>query len=275
MTDLEPGEGGIPGVGVHTLTDAEYFDLGGYLSSTGVRELLACPTKFRYNQLHGRLPKRAFDVGHAAHQLVLGAGPELVRIDADKWLSNAVKADVQAVRDRGAVPLRPADWDTVHAMADALADHPDAPRLLSRGKPEQALIWQDDATGVMCRAKADWLRADGVIDYKSADNLATDPLTRTSYNYGYHVQAAFYLRGFRALWPDRVPFFGFIGQEKDPPYLVRVTQLTERALGYGDAKCTEALQVYRDCLAADEWPGYSTEIDDIDLPGWVRTEEYA
>jgi hypothetical protein len=141
MTAVEVAPAMEPGV--YQLTDEEYFGpalASTTLSSTGVRELLTCPAKFRYRQQHARPDKRAFDVGHAAHQLVLGAGPELVRIDSDKWLTNAVKAEVQAVRDAGKVPLKPADWDAVHHMATNLGEHPHAPKLFARGVPERTLV---------------------------------------------------------------------------------------------------------------------------------------
>lgn len=267
----------VTGPGVYELTDEQYF--GGELartslSSTGARELLQCPAKFRHRQQHGRADTRAFDVGHAAHQLVLGAGPELVRIDADKWLSNAVKAEVAAVRAAGKVPLRPADWDTVHAMAEALRQHPFAARLFSIGAPERSMVWVDEATGVLCRAKADWLRPDGIVDYKTCDRADPDSLRKAVYNFGYYLQAPWYLRGFRELMPLQLPFFAFVAQEKEPPYLVTVFQLGDEAIRYGDRRCTEALQIYRDCADADVWPGYGTGIEDIDLPAWVRTEEF-
>lgn len=274
----------LPGPGVYELTDEEYFSpqlASSTLSSTGVRELLVCPAKFRHNQLHPRPPKRTFDVGHAAHQLVLGAGPELVLFpgtgaNPEAWQKTDDKEAVAALRAAGKVPLRPSDWATVHAMADAIEQHPHAPKLLTRGKPEQTLIWEDAATGVLCRAKADLLRPDGIVDYKTCDNAGGDSLVRSVWNYGYGVQAAFYLRGFRARFPGVDPFFAFIAQEKDAPYLTQVFQLSDRALAYGDRQCAQALERYRDCTAASQWPGYpSDEITEIDLPGWVRDEEYS
>jgi hypothetical protein len=266
--------------GVYELTDDEYFNgplARASLSSTGVRDILSSPARFRYRQQHGRPDTRAFDVGHAAHQLVLGAGPELVRIDADEWRSNAVKAEVAAVRAEGKVPLKPADWRTVFAMADALQAHPHAPKLITRGEPEKTLLWRNQ--GLTCRAKVDWLRADGIVDYKTCDRADLDSLTRSVWNYGYAIQAAWYLQGFRLLDLDALtrqePFFAFVAQEKEPPYLVQCFQLTERALTYGDRKCAEALDIYRECLKTDEWPGYATDdIPEIDLPSWVRTEEF-
>lgn len=274
----------IPGPGVHTLTDEEYFSgplAQASLSSTGVRELLVAPAKFRWNQQNPQPPKRTFDVGHAAHQLVLGAGPKLIRITGtgasgpNAWQNNYDKAKVARARKVGAVPLKPADWHAVHAMAEALLRHPHAPKLLSRGEPEKTLVWVDEATGVLCRAKADWLRPDGIVDYKSAADATLASLRKAVWNLGYFVQAAFYLRGFRARFPGVEPFFAWVGQEKDPPYLAQTFQLPEHYLAIGDRRCTQALEIYRDCAEADIWPGYpADDIHEIEPPAWVRDEEY-
>jgi hypothetical protein len=280
MSDLTT----IPAPGVHDLTDEEYF-AGALartsLSSTGVRELLVAPAKFRWNQLHPRPPKRAFDVGHGFHSVALGKGGEVVLFpgtgkNPEAWQKEDDKTAVAAMRAEGKVPLRPADWIVVHDMTAALRSHPHAPKLLTGGEAEKTLVWVDDATGVLCRAKADWLRPDGIVDCKSCDKADDGSLTKSVWNFGYYVQAAFYLRGFRACFPGVEPFFAFISTEKDAPYLTQVFQLSDRALAYGDRKCAEALEIYRDCLAADVWPGYPTnDITEIDLPGWVRTEEYS
>jgi hypothetical protein len=266
--------------GIHNLTDEEYFGAAlasTTLSSTGARELLDCPAKFRHNQLHARKDTKAFDLGHAAHQLVLGAGPELVLIPADEWRTNAIKAEVAEARAEGKVPLKPADWIVVHGMAEAIQKHPIAPKLFVDGAPERSMVWRDAATGVLCRAKADWLTRDGIVDYKTARSVRPSGLPKVIHEHGYYVQAAFYLRGFRAVDKTglrRAPYFVFVAQEKEAPYLVTVFQLSDEALAYGDRRCAEALEKYRDCLAADVWPGYSTGIEDIDLPAWVRTEEW-
>jgi hypothetical protein len=273
----------VPGPGVHDLTDEEYF--GGELartslSSTGVRELLVCPAKFRWNQQHPQPPKRTFDVGHAFHRFTLGKGPDVVLFpgtgkNPGAWQRDDDKAKVAEMRTAGKVPLRPTDWAAVHAMKAAFDQHPLAPKLLKGGEAEKTLVWVDEATGVLCRAKADYLRPDGIVDAKSCDSVEEDALAKAVNNFGYHVQAAFYLRGFRARFPGVEPFFAFAAFEKEPPHLGRVFQLSERALAYGDRLCAEALEIYRDCTAAGVWPGYPTdEITDIDLPGWVRTEDW-
>lgn len=280
----------LPGPGIHQLTDDEYFGAelaAATLSSTGARMLLAPggPARFRHQADAGTVEvKREYDVGHAVHTLVLGSGPEVVLFpgtgkNPEAWQKEDDKAAVAALRKAGKVPLRPADHAAALAMAAAVKAHPVAAKLFARGLPERTLIWRDLATGVLCRAKADWLRPDGIVDLKTAADASPDALTKAVHNHGYAVQAPFYLRGFRALDVDRAigppPFFAFVAVEKEPPYLVHVTQLSERALAWGDRKVGEALEIYRDCTAAGQWPGYPLdEITEIDLPGWVRTEEW-
>jgi hypothetical protein len=279
------------GPGVHQLTDEQYFAdpvSGGSLTSSGARVLLAPggPARYRHQRDNGTtVVKREFDLGHAVHALVLGAGPKLIRITGtgasgpDAWLNNYDKAKVARARKVGAVPVRPSDFAAAHAMAAAVKAHPIAAKLFTAGAPEQALIWRDPVTGVMCRAKADWLRADGIVDLKTTESAAPDALSRSVYSWGYYIQAAFYLRGFRLLNLDAVvqrePWFAFVAVEKAAPYLVHVHQLSERAMAYGDRKVSEALEIFRDCTASGRWPGYpENEITDIGLPAWVRTEEW-
>jgi hypothetical protein len=42
-----------------------------------------------------------FDFGHAAHKLVLGAGPEIVVVDAERWDTKAIKEEVAAIHAAG------------------------------------------------------------------------------------------------------------------------------------------------------------------------------
>jgi hypothetical protein len=272
--------------GVYSLTDEEYFApalANATLSSSGAKLLLAPggPARFRH-QLDTRAVtvKREFDVGHAVHTLVLGSGPEPVPYvgtgtDPEAWRSNADKAAVAEIRAAGKVPLKLSDFETVTAMAVAVRKHPLAGKLFVNGRPEQTLIWRDEATGVMCRMKTDWLRATGFVDLKTTDNAGPDSLSKSVYNFGYYIQDAFYRRGFRALHPGVDPWCAFVAVEKQPPHLVHVHQLKERALAYGDRKVSEALERYRDCTASGVWPGYpEDEITEIDLPAYVRTEEW-
>lgn len=134
---------------------------GGSLSSSGARKLLApsCPALFRHEQLHGQPHKPAFDFGRAAHEEVLGTGGGIEVVDAADWRTADAKKARDAAYEAGKTPLLPKDYKVVQAMAEQLKRHPIAGRLFQpgTGKPEQSLFWKDPATGVICRARLDWL----------------------------------------------------------------------------------------------------------------------
>jgi hypothetical protein len=275
------------GPGVHDMTDVEYHAdpvPGGSLSSSGARRLLppSCPAIFRHEQLNPPAPKKVFDLGSAAHKLVLGSGPELVRINAEKWLTDKVKTEVAAVRARGAIPLKPAEYQQVHDMATAIRKHPVAGALFDpdHGRPEQTLIWQDNDTGIWCRARLDWLPTPSpgrrliIPDYKTCRSANPRAITKAVYEHGYHCQDEWYRRGARELaLADEQAAFVFVFQEKDPPYLVTVVQVDDDALYLAEQRNRRAMEIYRDCVDADFWPGYSSEIELITLPAWAHREE--
>ncbi|TQF07543.1 hypothetical protein E6W39_24435 [Kitasatospora acidiphila] len=272
--------------GIYEMTNEQYHAdpvPGGSLSSTGARRLLApgCPALFRHEQLHGQKPRKVFDLGTAAHGLVLGTGPELVRIDADEWRTAKVKAEVAAARERGAIPLKPAEFEQVHRMAAAIRQHPVASALFSEdsGRPEQSLFWVDQATGVWRRARLDWLPTLGhgrliIPDYKSCVSAAPESIAKSVLNYGYHQQDPWYVDAVRALGlGDDSTTFVFVFQEKTPPYLVNVVQLDQATRRIGRQRNRKALSIYRECLASDHWPGYSDQVEIVSLPAWAQDRQ--
>jgi hypothetical protein len=269
--------------GVYDITAEAYHAdpvKGGSLSSTGARKLLppSCPARFRYEQQHPPAPRQAWDVGTAAHTLVLGAGPELFRVTFDDLRTKAARQEVADARARGAVPLRPAEYDQVHEMAEVLRAHPVAAKLLRRGRgmPEQTLIWRDQPTGVMRRARLDWLPAAGpgrliIPDYKTCRSADLESVPRAMHDYGYHQQAAWYLSGVKALGLAEQPAFVFIFQEKTPPYVVTVVEPDAMALRIGRHRNRQALELYAACRTSGHWPGYSEQIELLSVPPWVES----
>lgn len=249
---------------------------GGSLSSSGARALLApgCPAQFRYDQDHGQPLKKVWDIGTAAHKLVLGDGPELVLVDRPRWDTNEVKAQLAEIRANGGVPLKRHELDQVNAMADALRAHPEAGPLLdpNHGSAEQSLYWHERELDLHRRARIDWLRHDGiVVDYKTCRSADLDAISKTVHEHGYHAQADWYLSGLRALGyaTERTPFL-FVFQQKTAPYVVTVVRLDDLALRIGRDLNQAAMQLYANCRDSGYWPGHSDTTEIVSLPAWVE-----
>lgn len=244
----------------HGVDEVEYHGHQGSLSHSGAKVLLQSPAHFRYRLEHPE-HKDVFDFGRAAHAEVLGVGSPITvhEYDAEKVKSpkatNAWKAQQAEVRESGGVLLLPDEYATVQAMAAELCSHRLAMELLAEGQPEVSAFAVDERTGVMRRARFDWLGELILDDYKSAVTSEPDAFLRTAVRFGYHSQAAWYLDLAKDLGhPSRA--FAFIVQEKEPPYVVTVIELPPDVVDIGRARNQRALERFRDCTEAGLWPGY-------------------
>lgn len=271
--------------GIYDMPDAEYHAdpvPGGSLSSTDARRVLKCPAVYRWFKDNGPEYKQEFEFGHAAHLEVLGVGANVVVFDFDDWRTKDARTARDEARANGQSPVLRKDWETVEAMAATLRAHPIANTLLTAqgGRSEQSMFWQDTDpfTGhtVWLRGRLDRLPAIPmagrliVADYKTAASAEGRAFARSAANFGYHMQAAWYLDGVRALVGADDPAFVFVVQEREPPYLVNVIELDSYALEIGRARNREAINRWVECTAKNEWPGYGTDVELVGLPRWAQ-----
>lgn len=248
---------------------------GGSLSCSGAKKLLppSCPARFRYERDHPPEPTRTFDFGHAAHQMALGVGPEIVVVDANDWRTKAAQEQRDEAHATERVPILRAEYAEIVGMVAALRAHPVASALLSDGgHAESSLFWRDEKSGVMLRSRLDWRPAPKTgrtigVDYKGMRSADPEKFARAAMDYGFHQQAPFYIDGLKAhdLADDDAQFV-FIVQEKTAPYLVSVVQLDVSALRIGRLLNRRAIDLYAKCVQRDEWPGYSDDVAHVSLP---------
>lgn len=155
--------------------------------------------------------------------------------------------------------------DTAIAVRDAVMQHRAASALLSKGSPEQTVVWRDAGTGEKCKARADWLRDSMTIDLKSTSDARPEAFAKSIANFRYDVQAAHYSDGFER---DR---FVFIAVEAQPPYGVAVYVADPSIFERGNTLRDRNLDTYSACMARNHWPGYEDTIQSISLPAWARS----
>lgn len=258
------------------IPEDEYHADRGSLSVSGAKVMLKAPALFRWQQDHPT-HKDVFDFGSAAHRLALGVGQDIASVAAPDWRTKVAQERRDALRENGFIPLLQKDYDRVIDMAYALKQHRLAMRLLSEGQAEVSAYAEHESTGVVRRARMDWLGASILTDYKSAASADPAAFVRAAVNFDYHMQAAWYLDLCRDLGhPAKA--FAFLVQEKTEPYLVTVIELPADLVDIGRARNRRALERFRDCTETDRWPGYvpDDQFAQPSAPGWaLRTEEYA
>jgi hypothetical protein len=276
VSEIEPG--------IHQMTADTYHQdpcPAPSLSSSIARTLLGYSPLHAFTE-HPRLSptlereeKEIFDLGSAAHSYLLEGETGFVIVDAKDWRTKDAQSQRDAARLEGKIPLLAKHWEDIQAMAEAarrqLGEHEATPIPFAGGKPEQTLIWREGE--IWCRARLDWLHDDhsAIDDLKTTSASANpDAWSRLLFNSGYDVQAAFYLRGLRAISGGgaRGTAFRFICQENFKPFALSVIGLAPDALELADRKVKRAIALWSACLETGRWPGYPTQVCYAELPPW-------
>jgi hypothetical protein len=187
------------------------------------------------------------------------------RTKAGKALAEAIDAALV-----GKIQLQPALMADIDAMVASAQQHPKVAEMLRAGEAEVSYVWNDEATGILCKCRPDWLNEDAIWDLKSRLDASQEGFSRACAKYGYHISAAFYVEGVRKLTGRTLPF-RFIAAEKDAPYAVAVYEASETFLRSGTRLVRRALDQLVKCRERGVWPGYQPEgqIEMLELPRWV------
>lgn len=219
-------------------------------------------------------PKHAehYDVGHAAHALLLGIGLDIVEIHAKDWKTKAAQQARADAYDAGKVPLLSSTVREVEAMVAKARAHPTVAEVLSGGRPEVSAYAIDETTWLMLRARLDYYRPEApgvvsVVDYKTTTDATQPGFTKSSGLYGYPIQEAFYRYVLRLLGIE-VDRFLFVAQEKDPPYRITVNEHQADDVRVAELLVHRAIAVWAECVATGRWPGLSEDIQQIYMPEW-------
>ena len=144
------------------------------------------------------------------------------------------------------------DFDRMLAVARAIGKY--AP-VFNGGTAESVFIWQDPDTGLWCKSRPDYLSFCGglgtIYDFKTTRDCRD--FGRSIANYGYDRQAAFYLRGCKALGVDASEFW-FVIAETEPPYTVMAAPIDEATLADGEWQVQRLLRRVVECERANDWP---------------------
>ncbi len=215
-----------------------------------------------------------FDLGTAAHKLLLEGENCIVEGDYKDWRTKEAQQFKEDARALGQIALLIPQANRVREMVEKakmqMGTWYDDLLLFVDGKPEQTICWKDDHD-VLCRARIDWLHTDhrAIDDYKttSASSLPAK-WERTMYGMGADVQVAFYLRGLRTLTGGEDASWRFVVQETYPPYALSVVTLAPSAMAIANDKVQKAIDLWAVCMEKDFWPSYPAKVASIEVPTW-------
>ena len=229
-----------------------------------------------------REPTPAMIIGTATHMAILEPGkfddcytvlPE--GLDRRTKEGKALYAEIEAT---GKTPLSPKDWKRIADMAEAARRHP-VGRVLFDSAPlfETSIFWTDAESGVQCKIRPDLMIPpcaafpDGlIVDVKTTQDASPEGFGRSAWGYEMHLQAALYPEGFAVAFGRlKLPPFIWWAIESEAPHAMAFYSAPASVVAYGQSEVTRLRWKYADCLQADQWPGYSPGVTELQLPAWA------
>ena len=273
--------------GIYAVSDAEYLAdpvIEPSLNNTIAKLLIDTSPSHAYAahpKLGGAGDAEAEDdsderqrIGSAAHAMFLRGSQVAKLIPFDRYQSNAAKAARDEAIAAGLIPLKPKSHDKAMRVVEALERFRASTDAFSDGKPEQTLVWREDDT--WCRSKVDWLPDDPAAplwDLKTTSgNASPRSWTRTAFELGADMQAAFYARGSENLRGEPPEGMLFCVVETELPCGIRVFGFSRLALDIAEDKLRVALDTWDQCRRHGEWPSYPLNTCWIDPLPWITRD---
>lgn len=275
------------------LTNEEHHALPDCIGSSGLRLMMRSPAHYWAAYIDPeREPREATPaqmLGTAWHTLVFEPEAFPARyavvpegLDRRTKEGKQLFADIEA---SGKHPLKPDEAVKVQRMASAARAHPVSQLIfdVAGGMAEATIIVTDPETGVRIRVRPDYMLSPGtceefpdgvIVDGKSTMDGAPAEFGRSSWGYGYHIQAALYIDAYMLEYGTTTPpAFLFLAQEKDPPFVATYYAATEAQIKEGRRLYREQLPRYAKCLERNKWPAYGRGIMPLETPPWVRLDD--
>lgn len=199
---------------------------------------------------------------------------ETMSAQAKRGVDNPIPVELQKeqfIAKHNNFACTQAEYEKIEAMYEAMRMDPLAQTLMSRdNKIEQGYRYWDEEHQIACRFRADAIRFGteyiDIIDYKTAQSAKRENFKWSVVNYGYDMKASHYVKGIERLFPGRKVRFYFIAQNSQPYHTVGCYKLKEIDLVFGEHKRSALIKKIKKYRALNEWPGYTREIEELELP---------
>jgi hypothetical protein len=261
--------------GIYYDLPAEDYFAAEHINNSSLKLINKSPLHYKSSLEIKRDETKALVIGSAVHCSVLERESFFDRYAVAPKIDKRTKEGKERfteLESSGKIILGADDFEQISAITNAVLFHDTASKILAEGRAEVSVF--TEVLDVQAKCRIDWHRPGILTDLKTTDDASPSGFARSVANYGYAMQAAWYLDCCEAAGLDARTFI-FIAVEKSPPYAVAIYELTPESIEVGRIQYQRALALYKHCMATGEWPGYDTSIIQLSLPQWAINQEAA
>lgn len=248
--------------------------------SAGIADILCRQSPAHARTAHPRLNPNykakedsRFDIGTAAHSLVLEGDDKVCVVEFDDWKKKAAQEQRDQARANGLVPLLSKHYHAVKEMvgvAREFISQCEIAKHLVAADAELTCIAHTGSTWLRCRP--DLLSANRGINvhYKTCENAEPGAFCRQIPRMGYDIAAVLYEDALKRLGFKSTSYF--IAQEISPPYACSLSTLDAAARDIAEGKYEYALRLWEKCMAADRWNAYPLTAAEATPSSWEMAD---
>lgn len=234
--------------------------------------------------------KPHFNIGKAAHDMMAFGEewrnryhilPEGYRAASSrtKNFNEDQIAHGKAIED-GLHVLKHDDAKVVAQVAEHIGMNEIAAKALSNGHSEMTIVWKDPEFDVWLRCRPDFLpntvinggdiRAVTDLKFMAPTHCKPKGFQKAISDFGYHMSAALYADGIKAVYGREPTHWLHIVVEKEFPFTVSLYELPQADIERGRHQIRMAIRTFAECLDSGRWPAYADEPVAVGLPPWAR-----
>jgi hypothetical protein len=183
------------------------------------------------------------------------------------------------------------NWIKVHDSIQRIRGIKEGDEHFKFGYPEVSLFWRDQETGMMQRARVDYLRTFGAIDYKRLKGIGTSDIGNAIAAHGLDIQDWHYSDGIRqirkllrkgkikpqgdvaedwlkAFMDEEDTLFRFFFQRSTPPFIWEIVDLDQHLKESGEEWARAARAKYKANVEAhglSQWPAGTGKVRTFEL----------
>jgi len=251
------------------ITERVIYDGIVALNQSGAKELLKSPAHYQAYLARTREDSKALRVGTAVHKLALEGldaynATHAIAPEVDKRTKEGKAAWAEfATANEGKAILTAEEGALVDAVSNsAQVCMKNAGIVLTKTE----VMFTTFLGETLVKCAIDGISDDGYIyDLKTCEDASPQGFLSAVRKYRYNLQAHFYRSAVESAFKCRVLGFRFIAVEKEPPYAHAVYELGPELMTNAIFDFERALNLYKECTAKNEWPGYQTDITTIDI----------
>lgn len=252
------------------------------ISSSALKNILISPADYQAATLQKeKFETRYTLLGEAIHCAILEPdylderfamqpedwGPKNQNPGAQKWREFKIKHANKKILDFE-------DAQIVKRVAAKANYCEELTPFLDIGRPEVTAFAQVE--GIKIKARTDLLFDDGtnveLLDVKTTtESLADNNIFNLIFRNGYHFQAAHHSSVFAICLGKPVNTYRWIFVSTSSPAAhIRIVRCPHDLMAWGLKDHKYAIKSLARCTNKDEWPGYETMVDHLEIPDWAR-----